>query len=150
MNTPCVLIIGAVAFVLILFAASLVYDKYISNFFKKIVYQDLKKAVKLGKEKLVVSLYYAEWCGVCKNFKPMWEKLKQQYANVKNVIFREIDCSKKEVADKIRQLTALKNGEKIDGYPTVTTQSGSLEEEKMPNWDIGDISKKIENYLSRN
>ena len=26
--------------------------------------------------------YHADWCGHCQNFKPEWDKIKQQYGNV--------------------------------------------------------------------
>jgi len=36
-----------------------------------------------------VILFYADWCGHCKTYKPIWDNLKSQYGNKYN--FREIE-----------------------------------------------------------
>jgi len=59
------------------------------------------------KRKFTIKLFYADWCGHCKNFKPIWNELKNKYSN--NITFIEIDCS-----------TESPQIEYVKGYPTVS------------------------------
>lgn len=70
-----------------------------------------------------ITLYYAEWCGHCKTFKPEWFKFKAAY-----------DKNKQKIKDKykiglvIREYDADVQGEKIseagvEGFPTIKVDS---------------------------
>lgn len=76
--------------------------------------------------------FYTEWCPHCKNAKPEWAKLKDEYANktINNtsIIFREVDCDKEEkIADEFN----------VDGYPTVKLVKNSevIEYNAKPNYE---------------
>ena len=56
-----------------------------------------------------ISLFYADWCGHCKTFKPIWDALKKEFIK-NNVEFKEYEDSKNEEIIK-------KEG--IDGFPTI-------------------------------
>ena len=53
-------------------------------------------------------LAYADWCGHCKSFKPIWNKFKEKYQNVLDI--REVNTD----SDK----TIMKNLG-VNGFPTV-------------------------------
>ena len=57
--------------------------------------EDLKKLQSTGK--LVVTDWFATWCGPCVNFKPTFEKMAKEY---KDVLFCKIDV------DEAKQLAA--------------------------------------------
>ena len=56
-----------------------------------------------------VILFYADWCGHCKTFKPIWEKLKGELKNNNNIEFEEYESDNKEIMNKFN----------INGYPTI-------------------------------
>lgn len=57
-----------------------------------------------------IVLFYANWCGACKQFKPTWEQFKQ--TNKSNIKIIDIDCD----LDNHKELCRTQN---IEGYPTV-------------------------------
>lgn len=61
-----------------------------------------------GSEPRVV-LYFAEWCGHCKRFKPEWEILKTELKK-KGISFAEYEDSKDE---------AVMQSAGVNGYPTI-------------------------------
>lgn len=86
------------------------------------------KKIKLSAEKLNVTLFYAHWCGHCKQFlKESWGKLKKQYEN-SDVQLNEVDCT--EVKSRIQT----PGGNDIEGFPTLVfnyvNASGELQEEE--------------------
>lgn len=63
---------------------------------------------------VVMVLFYTEWCGYCKKFKPEWEKASRQMNNTKvnnnKVRFEKVDCdANSELAKEYE----------VNGYPTV-------------------------------
>jgi len=78
-----------------------------------------KPNLKPAQGECVVALFYAEWCGHCKTFKPEFEKAKKSLDGKKSnspelkdkkVRFEKIDCDEnKDLAKKYD----------ISGYPTV-------------------------------
>jgi len=86
------------------------------------------KKIKLSAEKLNVTLFYAHWCGHCKQFiKESWGKLKKQYDD-SDVQLNEVDCT--EVKSRIQT----PGGNDIEGFPTLVfnyvNASGELQEEE--------------------
>jgi thiol-disulfide isomerase/thioredoxin len=86
------------------------------------------KKINLSAEKLNVTLFYAHWCGHCKQFlKESWGKLKKQYEN-SDVQLNEVDCT--EVKSRIQT----PGGNDIEGFPTLVFNyvdaNGELQEEE--------------------
>lgn len=74
----------------------------------------------LDKGPLAVVLIYADWCGHCERFKPMWEKLAKTTGKKANMI---------SVNEQILPQTSLARAN-IDGYPsTVIVEKGSRHRE---------------------
>ena len=55
-----------------------------------------------------VMLFYADWCGHCTKFKPVWENLKKDFDN-KNIDYEEFEASNEEIMQKYN----------IEGFPTI-------------------------------
>jgi thiol-disulfide isomerase/thioredoxin len=86
------------------------------------------KKIKLSADKLNITLFYAHWCGHCKQFlKDSWGKLKEQYED-SDVQLNEVDCT--EVKSRIQT----PGGNDIEGFPTLVFNyidaSGELQEEE--------------------
>ena len=91
-----------------------VYNAYVSPRLNP-SYVANKEFVEEGTQNEVELLYfYTEWCPYCKKSRPIWNELKEKYAehgvNNTRVYFKEIDCDKEEqMADEY----------KVEGYPTI-------------------------------
>jgi thiol-disulfide isomerase/thioredoxin len=63
---------------------------------------------------VAVVFFNTDWCGHCQNFKPKWEKLKQEMDGTKingvNVKFVSVDCDEK---------AELAKAYNVSGYPTI-------------------------------
>jgi protein disulfide-isomerase A6 len=59
-----------------------------------------------------ITLYYAEWCGYCKRFKPTWERLKEAFNGKVN--YAEYESENKKVMER----------ENIKSYPTIKITHG--------------------------
>lgn len=63
---------------------------------------------------VIIVLFYTEWCGYCKKFKPEWEKASVQMNNStinnKKVRFEKVDCDANE---------SLAREHQVSGYPTI-------------------------------
>jgi thiol-disulfide isomerase/thioredoxin len=56
-----------------------------------------------------IRLYYADWCGHCQTFKPVWEELKDKFDDI-GVTYKEYESSKNKLeVDKAN----------INGFPTI-------------------------------
>jgi len=79
-----------------------------------------KKHIKLEQDnfnnKPSLSLYYANWCGHCKSFKPTWEEIINDENNKHFVNFNTVDCSGDKPETSINKTP---NGTEIDGFPTI-------------------------------
>ena len=64
--------------------------------------------------KVAVVFFNTDWCGHCQNFKPKWEKLKQEMDGTKingvDVSFISVDCDEKAELGKAYN---------VSGYPTI-------------------------------
>lgn len=73
---------------------------------------------------VIIVLFYTEWCGYCKKFKPDWEKASSEMnnstVNNKKVRFEKVDCDANESLAKEYQ---------VNGYPTVKVLRNGQEPE---------------------
>ena len=91
-----------------------------------------------NKKPLVIKLFWVEWCGHCRKFKPVWEKLKQE--NTEDVNYEDINCEEeKEIA----------HNEGIQGFPTIRLYDAdnNLLEELEGGRDEDNIKNLIQNHM---
>lgn len=69
-------------------------------------------------------LVYADWCGHCQNYKPIWSKFEKTPGRVANIA---------RIQETMFPKTSLSRA-KIEGYPSVikVTPSGEIEEYEVP------------------
>lgn len=65
--------------------------------------------------KIKIKLFYADWCGHCVHFKPIWEAVKEKY---------KLSFDFQEESDDVRDATSEKQKYSIKGYPTVVFAKG--------------------------
>ena len=95
-----------------------------------------------------ITLYYADWCGHCKNFKPTWESLKKVF-DKNNIEWKEYEDTKDEKVIEQAQ---------ISGFPTIIIEKygnsyqyngerspDAILHELIPNIQIGG-SRQIKKY----
>jgi len=103
------------------------------------------KKINLSADKLNVTLYFAHWCGHCKQFlKESWGKLKKQHNGSDEVQLNEIDCT--EVKSRIQT----PGGNDIEGFPTLVFNyidaNGDLQEEEYKG---GRTVKHVNDYINK-
>ncbi len=94
-----------------------VFDLVATNFHKKVVEND----------KDVIVMFYAPWCGHCKELEPIYKRVAEKVKSNKDLIFYQIDAIENELDDV-----------NIDGYPTVLFYPGNKK------------TKPVEYYGDRN
>ena len=68
------------------------------------------KPNKINPLKNTLILFYVNWCGYCKKFKPEWLLIKEKLKDKYNII--SIDCDNKKYSEIVKYFN-------ITGYPTV-------------------------------
>jgi thiol-disulfide isomerase/thioredoxin len=101
-----------------------------------------------------ITLYYAEWCGYCKEFKPIWEQLKKAFDdnNIKHEEY-ESDMNKDIIErENIRGFPTIK----ISGNGETETYKGERSFEKLftlmmnkMNKSTEEIKNSIEKYMKQ-
>ena len=81
-----------------------------------------------------LSLFKADWCGHCKNFKPTWANLKSKYNNIK---YNEYDADKD--TDIIKNFN-------IKGFPTIMLKHNNKMIEYEGDRDINSILSFVQAY----
>jgi hypothetical protein len=65
-------------------------------------------------ERTNVTLYFADWCGHCKQFiNSTWGKVKENYSNDQNIKLNQVDCT------NIKTEVKTPAGMTIKGFPSV-------------------------------
>lgn len=82
-----------------------------------------------------IILYYADWCGHCKAFKPEWEKLKKKLQNT-NIKVEEYEESVD--GDKM-------NEDEIQGFPTIRI----IKDKKTSDYNGKRDSESIYHFLTK-
>jgi len=105
-------------------------------------------------------MFYAPWCGFCKELAPTWELLSDKFEQRNDVIIAKIDGTVNEVEDvKVGTFPTLKffpqNSDQMIEYPRYGNRTiealvkfvetgGELPEEPKPPEDTGSSAKKDE------
>lgn len=63
---------------------------------------------------ICITLFYADWCGYCKDFHPIWESMKDE--TLENIQFVDYESSKLSNLKKEKKTI---NGNEINGFPTL-------------------------------
>ena len=85
--------------------------------------QDAMALIQLGPVTFI--LVYADWCGYCQKYKPLWKMLEKTPGRTANIVsIRD---------DMLPKITGV-SGAKIQGYPSVikVTPTGKISEYKVP------------------
>jgi thiol-disulfide isomerase/thioredoxin len=82
-------------------------------------------------------LYYADWCGHCREFKPVWNKAKEMFSN-SDVEFIEYEATKHpEVMTK----------NQIGGFPTIRAQvTAKINGKEMTDYNEYTSDRSFESF----
>ena len=99
--------------------------------------------ISLNTEITNVTLYYADWCGHCKQFiGSTWNKVKEKYANNPGFNINQVDCT------NIQSEIKTPAGMAIKGFPTVIFNYKNVEGEYVEEEYSGNRSyNAFTNYL---
>ena len=86
-----------------------------------------------AQEKPQIYLFKADWCGHCKGFKPLWEKLQKEHSNKYDFITIDADKNKKEISEW-----------GIKGFPTIIKKVSNNAEEYVGPRDEASVVSFIE------
>ena len=83
-------------------------------------------------------LFYADWCGHCKNIKPVWDSASKKISN-ENVKMVKVNCG--EDNSKHTQIVEKYN---IQGFPTIKLlNNGKVEEDYNGGRSVNDLVKFV-------
>jgi thiol-disulfide isomerase/thioredoxin len=99
------------------------------NKFKKSLKKKLDNIKLNNLNKIILKLYYADWCPHCIHFKPHWFNLKNKYSDY--IEFEEIDCSINSP-----------NVDYVTGFPTISMYKNN---KFISKYD--DNRDNLENYI---
>jgi len=99
--------------------------------------------VKIETEKTNVTLYFADWCGHCKQFiGSTWNKVKENYTDKPNINLNQVDCTNVQTEVKTPA------GMPIKGFPTVIINYKNADGEYIEEEYSGNRSyNAFTNYL---
>ena len=95
---------------------------------------NLRKSGQTGGGKTDLLLFKATWCGHCKHFMPVWDKLQKQFNSKFNFITYDSEKNK----DKIEEW-------KIEGFPTLIIQNGNNKEQYTGSRDLESMTTLLNN-----
>lgn len=100
--------------------------------------------IKLDTEKTNITLYFADWCGHCKQFiSSTWGKVKENYSNNQIINLNEVDCT--NIKSEIKTAA----GMPIKGFPTVIINYKNADGEYIEEEYSGNRSySAFSNYLN--
>lgn len=88
-------------------------------------------------EEIKCKLYYANWCGHCQNFKPVWNKIIDKYKNNSKITIETIDCdANKEICD----------AKQIKGFPTIQLEKGN----KIIEYNGSRTESSVSEFIEKN
>jgi thiol-disulfide isomerase/thioredoxin len=104
------------------------FEKYAFN-----INEHVSKLSGGGQEKPQIYLFKADWCGHCKGFKPLWEKLQKEHSSKYEFITVDADKNKKEISEW-----------GIKGFPTIIKKVSNNAEEYVGPRDEASVVSFIE------
>tara|TARA_B100001989_G_C24483025_1_gene435484 strand:- start:471 stop:869 length:399 start_codon:yes stop_codon:yes gene_type:complete len=90
--------------------------------------------------KVDVTFYYANWCGHCMEFKPIYNEVKEFFSNNQNVNFIEKEDNLIDEKDTI-------NGKPIYAYPSIKLNTNNNEFQYNGNRTKEGLISEINNLL---
>ncbi len=90
--------------------------------------------------KTIVYLFYADWCGHCKHYKPIFNKFKNTIKNNSNIQIIEINAD-----DDIPGKEELYNKYNIDGFPTTVIHKNNSFKKLVGDQTIGKLIEEVQN-----
>jgi len=104
--------------VAIIFFVFYYFYKYLSKTFNVNYKAANNVSSSSGDKECEILLFSTTWCPHCKSAKPIWEEVKQEYANKSvngyTIVFTEVDCT-----NESPDVTKMMDRYKIEGYPTI-------------------------------
>lgn len=100
--------------------------------------------------KITIGLIYAEWCGHCSSFKPIWENISNKIKkNHNNITIRDINHTEEKLEASNVEFMKIHNIQ-VNGYPTiykisrnnVIYFSGERKPYNIYSWIFNNIRKK--------
>jgi protein disulfide-isomerase-like protein len=77
-------------------------------------------------EKKTAVLFYADWCGHCKKFMPIWDKVGDELDESSPVVLAKFDCSKSSEDANVQAVMKKYN---VQGFPSVLLfENGEVKE----------------------
>jgi len=92
--------------------------------------KSMKKKSK--KSNIQIKLFFAEWCGHCKTFKPIWNNIKLKYGN--KITFIDVDCTNNSP-----------NLPYVQGFPTIAIYDNN---NYIENYENNRTFKDFEEYIN--
>lgn len=94
-----------------------------------------------------VTLFHADWCGHCKNFRPEWQSLKDKISKEKN---NNLKLTTHEYKDNdLPPEGATINGKEIDGYPTIKVTVTKGTNKKEIDYQGKRVANELYYYLTK-
>lgn len=104
---------------------------------KSISFENINDINKIVPNKLKFVLYFAHWCGHCKNFLPIWKEFKKNNTNP-NLEISEVDCE----AD-----SETCNNNNINGFPTVILYKNGQSHEYSDERSINALNTFVNKFI---
>ena len=86
-----------------------------------------------GNNKVDIMLFKADWCGHCKNFKPVWDKISEAYNKKFNFIVYDADKQREKFEEY-----------KVDAFPTVIIKNGNNKMQYDGDRTVDDFSNFLQ------
>ena len=90
-------------------------------------------------DKPIVMDFYADWCGPCKMFEPIFDKVAEEYKN--KIIFYKVDSEKNQELSVMFRVMSIPTIVMISKGGEVTINPGALTEDTFKYYLEGLISK---------